>query len=252
MPVAPIAVKTPGCASRFADKFRCLCCAKPPPKALVLRIYNSFVESNTYTTTPSYHFLIVHKGRALHLKPLHHHVLWFDAVMHGQTEMVELGVEDCPNRARYMPQDMLDSALLFLCSQDCPSLDTLKALVKLGADVNAIWHPTHYRKGNKDQNLDSRKLKRRKRRYRKWLLRYMQNRRIVEGDTPLILACRKRPKRHRTRESTSRLVKVTQCLRALGAEPLGENVEKRDAYLTALESGFFRVCFSGSHIENKR
>ena len=240
--------RPPGCVERFTDRFRCLCCSKPPPKALVTRIYNSFAESNTYTTAPAYHFLIVHKRRALHLKPLSNlqRVLWFDAVLHGQTDMVKLGVRDCPNRARNMPQDMLDSALLFLCAQDCPSLETVKALVVLGADVNAVWNPSHYLTGTKDQPRDTRKPKRRRGRRKKWLLRYMASRYIVVGDTPLILACRKRSKRYRSRKSTSRLVKLTQCLRGLGAKPFGalsKNVQRRDAYLTALESKFFRVCF---------
>ena len=213
-----------------------------------MRIYNSFVEGNIYTTAPSYHYLIVHKKKARHLRSMYGRVLFFDAVLHGQTDMVELGVVECPNRNRIVCQDVLDNALLFLCAQDCPSLDMVKMLVKLGADVNAEWNPSHLRKGTKDTPRGERELKKRPKRYARWLMRYMGNRFILAGDTPLILACRKRPVRHRTRESTSRLLHVTVVLKSLGAVASRNadnvNMRGRSAFTTALESNFFRVCFT--------
>ncbi len=217
---------------------------RAPPKSLLTGIYNSFVEGNTTVTADSYLFLVQDKAQHLPFDRFFSRSLWWCAVLHGRAQMVELGITDCPKRGKRITQDLLDTALLVVCAQDTPSIETIKVLCKHGADINARWDPVYRLKKHKDTPRELRKrAKRGSARHRRLLSRYTAHRRIVEGDTPLILACRKRPRRHRTRASTSELVRVVRCCRALGADHTVRNSMGQDAFVVALESQFVRVCF---------
>ena len=217
---------------------------RAPPKSLLVGIYNSFVEGNTTVTADSYLFLVQDKAQHLPFDRFNGRSLWWCAVLHGRAQMVELGITDCPKKGKLITQDLLDTALLVVCAQDTPSIETIKVLCKHGADINARWDPVYRLKKHKDTPRELRKRKKRgSARHRRLLSRYTSHRRIVEGDTPLILACRKRPRRHRTRVSTSELVRVVRCCRALGADHTIRNSMGHDAFVVALESQFFRVCF---------
>ena len=219
---------------------------KRVPKKLIKRILDSIVEGNTYLVVPSYIFLVRTRG-TLHLKfdRYFRRSFFYESCIYGRHRLVELGMTESPLRGQIITQDLVDTAFLITCAQHKPSIDVLRVLLHNGgADINARWNGNYYLKGSKDVDRSSRKKKKRSNYFKKYLSRYTSGRVLRLDDTPLILACRKRPvDRGRSRENTSHLMKVIQFLKENGASQLLENSLGHDAMTVAIDTSFFRILF---------
>jgi hypothetical protein len=220
--------------------------SKRIPKKLVKRILDSIVEGNTYLVIPSYIFLVRTRGSYhLNFDRYFRRSFFFESCIYGRSDLVRISITESPLRGQLITQDLVDTAFLITCAQDKPSIDVLRVLLLSGgADCNSRWDLIYYLRGSKEQERSTRKKKKRSRYFKKYLSRYINGGRVMmQEDTPLILACRKRSEEHRSRDKTSHLIQVIQFLKDNGADHLLKNNLGHDAMTVAIDTAFFRVLF---------